>query len=138
MKAKHGHRWRYFLGDRGGVNADVGSRKRNRDEDRNARDRDGCLDQENLQSTNGLSDQHFHRAATHFATNHVRASRDRPNRNAQDHDRFVMNLPVAGADLRQAVINAWGNPLPSDHFPRDRVRQLVARRYAQDQWNARH
>lgn len=57
--------------------------------------------------------------------------RDRP------HAEFVTNLPVAVAEAKRLLVAEWrpeGDYVP---VPLDKVRELVAEKYARDEWNRR-
>jgi lipoate-protein ligase A len=56
--------------------------------------------------------------------------RDRP------HAAFVANLRLDAAALRRTLRDAWRAAEPRPDWPRDRVAQLVAQRYARPEWNA--
>jgi lipoate-protein ligase A len=58
-------------------------------------------------------------------------------RRQRAHQEFVTNLPASAAALRAALQAAWGAWETVDDWPRQRVRQLVASRYGQAEWNDR-
>ncbi len=51
------------------------------------------------------------------------------------HGAFVMNLPVAGAALRQALIRAWRAQPSEREVPHMRIAELIASRYGREDWN---
>ena len=56
----------------------------------------------------------------------------------REHESFVANLPVSGADLQAAVIAAWQPTGEMTDWPQERVQQLVAAKYGQPEWNFRN
>lgn len=65
------------------------------------------------------------------------APRQPDYRAGRGHERFVINLPVSGAALRAAIVAAWQPGRDRRDWPQDRVRQLVAEKYSQEEWNLR-
>ena len=58
-------------------------------------------------------------------------------RRSRSHRLFLTNLPAGVGDLRQAIINMWGAEPTNRDWPRLRVKDLVATRYSQQEWNFR-
>ncbi|QDV19876.1 putative lipoate-protein ligase A [Gimesia panareensis] len=58
-------------------------------------------------------------------------------RSHRNHLEFVTNYPVKASDLRQALIETWQADQEELPLPVDRVRQLVAEKYATEKWNLR-
>jgi lipoate-protein ligase A len=56
-------------------------------------------------------------------------------RDGRDHRAFVTNLPVDGNTLRSALMETWSAHEIEPDWPRQRVRDLVAKRYGQRDWN---
>jgi lipoate-protein ligase A len=56
-------------------------------------------------------------------------------RAGRDHDDFLINLPLGGTAIRQAIIAAWNAHEPAEDWPRDLVASLVRERYSQEKWN---
>jgi lipoate-protein ligase A len=55
-------------------------------------------------------------------------------RQGRPHEAFVTNLPASREAIREALIAAWQADATTD-WPRERVRELVERRYSKDEWN---
>lgn len=55
----------------------------------------------------------------------------------RDHLAFVHNVPMAVEDLRQRLRMRWGAEGLLESWPTDRVRELVAEKYGQEQWTRR-
>jgi lipoate-protein ligase A len=55
-------------------------------------------------------------------------------RQGRSHRAFVTNLPASRESIRAALMASWQAQDLID-WPRERVRDLVERRYAQDEWN---
>jgi lipoate-protein ligase A len=58
-------------------------------------------------------------------------------RGQREHNAFVRNLPCAAATVRQIVAAAWGASELRPDYPRKRVAELVAAKYAQEEWTRR-
>lgn len=58
-------------------------------------------------------------------------------RAGRPHESFVMNLPVSGKELREAMKNTWGVTSSDATWPRDRVRQLTDEKYSRREWTYR-
>ena len=58
-------------------------------------------------------------------------------RAGRPHQDFVANLPCRADDLRAALHTAWNATEPLAEWPDELTRQLVAERYARDDWNLR-
>ncbi len=56
-------------------------------------------------------------------------------RAGREHDQFVANLPVRGADLRSAVAKAFGAVESLAEWPAGATVNLVATRYGREEWN---
>ncbi|MBS0209803.1 MAG: lipoate--protein ligase family protein [Planctomycetes bacterium] len=56
----------------------------------------------------------------------------------RSHAEFVTNLPLGRDVLRQTLIRAWQADEPRTELPLARMRQLVAEKYSDPAWNARH
>ncbi len=54
------------------------------------------------------------------------------------HGAFLTNLPASAQALREAVTGGWQARLEDSQWPRQRVRDLVATRYGQSDWNYKH
>lgn len=59
-------------------------------------------------------------------------------RRSKRHDEFVINLPVSGTEIRNALTNAWGATNQEAIPDPDQVQHLVTTRYSQESWNLRH
>lgn len=59
-------------------------------------------------------------------------------RQGRSHDAFVTNLPLAGAELRQLVADAWCIDAVEADWPRERVAEQVTSKYARHAWNYRY
>lgn len=55
-------------------------------------------------------------------------------RQGRNHDAFVTNLPLGGNELRRIVTETWGIDAFETEWPRQRVAELVASKYARDEW----
>jgi len=55
-------------------------------------------------------------------------------REGRDHLAFLTNLPVAAAEIRNALIKTWHATTVAAAWPQDHVAQLVAGRYGQSAW----
>ena len=55
-------------------------------------------------------------------------------RQGRPHGAFVTNLPASREAIREALIAAWQADATTD-WPRERLRELVERRYGSDEWN---
>ncbi len=53
------------------------------------------------------------------------------------HDEFVINLPVSGEQLREALAEEFDANSPLPDWPRELTRQLAAERFSRPQWNRR-
>jgi lipoate---protein ligase len=51
------------------------------------------------------------------------------------HAEFVTNLPLSAADIKRALREAWRAEAALEAIPHDRVRRLVAEKYARPEWN---
>jgi lipoate---protein ligase len=58
-------------------------------------------------------------------------------RAGRPHDSFVMNLPLSGSQLCDALKQAWGVTESDALWPRDRVEQLAAEKYSRREWTFR-
>ncbi|HUY31707.1 MAG TPA: lipoate--protein ligase family protein [Pirellulales bacterium] len=58
-------------------------------------------------------------------------------RGGRSHGAFVTNLPVSGAELRRALLDAWSAMEPLSDWPADRTRTLALAKYARREWNER-
>jgi lipoate---protein ligase len=56
-------------------------------------------------------------------------------RSGRPHDEFVANLPVGGADLRQALSAGFDANEVLENWPQSLTQQLVDERYGQKAWN---
>lgn len=56
-------------------------------------------------------------------------------RAGRPHEAFVMNLPLAGRDLRAALVEAWRVESTMTLWPQRRTGELVENRYTRDDWN---
>ncbi|MCC9606953.1 lipoate--protein ligase family protein [Blastopirellula sp. JC732] len=56
-------------------------------------------------------------------------------REQRDHTQFVTNLPISREQLKAALIETWGADQPLTEWPQQRTADLVAERYATDEWN---
>jgi len=56
-------------------------------------------------------------------------------RASRPHEEFVTNLGLAGADLKQALIDGMEAHQPLADWPRERTQKLVAERYSLAAWN---
>jgi lipoate---protein ligase len=56
-------------------------------------------------------------------------------RGGRAHGAFVINLPATGGVLRTALIDAWRAREIDSDWPRQRVQELVAKRYSRRDWN---
>jgi lipoate---protein ligase len=56
-------------------------------------------------------------------------------RGGRMHAEFVMNLPVAGGDLRRAIATTFGAVESLNDWPQDLMQRLAGQRYSQDAWN---
>ena len=65
------------------------------------------------------------------------APRQPAYRQQRSHDQFVDNFPAGRETLRQAIRQAWSAAELISEWPRERVEQLVAERYANESWNRR-
>ena len=63
------------------------------------------------------------------------APRQPDYRSGRAHESFIANLPVSGPALRAAVAAAWQPESERRDWPGDRVRQLVAEKYSQEEWS---
>jgi lipoate-protein ligase A len=64
--------------------------------------------------------------------------RQPPYRQSRLHADFLTNLPLQREQLRQALIEAWQAGTPLIDWPRALTASLVAEKYSQPAWNARH
>lgn len=55
-------------------------------------------------------------------------------RQGRNHEAFVANLPLPGDALRRLVADAWNADTVETAWPRERVAELVASKYARDSW----
>jgi lipoate-protein ligase A len=58
-------------------------------------------------------------------------------RAGREHAEFVTNLPLPAADLRRSLIEAWRVTRAADHWPQERLAELVASKYSRPEWNFR-
>jgi lipoate---protein ligase len=56
-------------------------------------------------------------------------------RGGRPHGRFVTNLPLAAATIRQALLTAWDARQSREHWPEERTAKLVAKKYSRPEWN---
>jgi lipoate---protein ligase len=56
-------------------------------------------------------------------------------RDGRAHRAFVTNLPATAGVLRAALVEAWNAREIDPDWPRQQVRELVAKRYGQRDWN---
>jgi lipoate---protein ligase len=56
-------------------------------------------------------------------------------RHSRANDSFLVNLPAGVDALRQALVATWNAQPPKRDWPRRRVKDLVANRYGQSDWN---
>jgi lipoate-protein ligase A len=56
-------------------------------------------------------------------------------RHGRPHGAFVTNLPASRQAIREALIAGWQAEAATIDWPRERLRELVERRYANDEWN---
>jgi lipoate-protein ligase A len=56
-------------------------------------------------------------------------------RQSRPHESFVSNLRASAAELRAALVAAWGATPGDAGWPRERVAQLVESKYGRDEWN---
>ncbi len=59
-------------------------------------------------------------------------------RQNRPHASFVTNLPAGAAELREALAAAWRAETRMTDWPAARVAELVAEKYAREDWNFRH
>jgi lipoate-protein ligase A len=59
-------------------------------------------------------------------------------RKNRPHEQFVANIPVNCDALRDVLVATWQAQPAEIDWPRRQVRQLVATRYSQPEWNLRH
>jgi lipoate-protein ligase A len=64
-------------------------------------------------------------------------SRQPKYRQQRNHDDFVMNLPLAGEQIRAALVEAFAARESCKSIPDDWVQRLVAEKYIQAEWNNR-
>lgn len=53
----------------------------------------------------------------------------------RSHREFIRNLNLPAPAVKAAITAAWGAGKPTDLWPRDRMKDLVANRYLLDNWN---
>ena len=56
-------------------------------------------------------------------------------RGDRPHGRFVTNLPLPAATIRQALLAAWDVRQHRAHWPEQRTASLVAEKYSRPEWN---
>ncbi len=56
-------------------------------------------------------------------------------RQGRTHAAFVTNLPASSAAIREALVATWQAEATTTDWPRERLRELVERRYSNDEWN---
>jgi lipoate---protein ligase len=56
-------------------------------------------------------------------------------RDGRPHERFVTNLPLTAATIRQALLAAWEVRQDRAEWPRQRTAGLVAEKYSRAEWN---
>ena len=59
-------------------------------------------------------------------------------RQGRPHHRFVTNLPLGSADLKQALRERWNAGEPFPDLPVKKIRELVESRYSKQEWNFRY
>jgi lipoate-protein ligase A len=64
-------------------------------------------------------------------------TREPPYRQGRAHRDFMTNVQLSGAALREAIRKEWDAMEESGAIPLERVREIVAERYALDSWNFR-
>ena len=58
-------------------------------------------------------------------------------RRARSHAEFVTNLPIAVEDAKRLLVAEWKPEGDFAPLPLEKVRELVAEKYARDAWNRR-
>jgi len=64
-------------------------------------------------------------------------SRQPAYRQARSHQNFLTNLPLRGASVRQALIDAFNAHDSRSDWPRELTAKLAERKYARPEWNER-
>ncbi len=58
-------------------------------------------------------------------------------RAGRDHAAFLRNLDLPAEEIKRRLRAAWGAETPEVEWPQERVRALVAEKYARDEWTRR-
>ena len=58
-------------------------------------------------------------------------------RRGRDHERFLINLPATGIQLRTALADAWQAREPLPRWPQSTMRKLIEAKYSKRAWNLR-